>query len=150
METKSIINDFVSQKNIAVLGVSRNSKKFGNYIYRHLRERGYNVYPVNPNTDVIEGDNCYRTISELPESVSGVILNIPPQKSLSAIDEISEKGIKKVWLQQGSSNKDVTKKCSDLKMDFIENQCIIMYSEPVESFHKFHRWIWKLIGKYQN
>ena len=58
MATLEAINNFTSQKNIAVAGVSRKKQKFGNAIYKELTKRGYNVYPVNPNLDEYKGKTC--------------------------------------------------------------------------------------------
>ena len=78
MNSKKLVDDFVALKKIAVVGVSRKKAKFGNTIYREMREKGYWVYPVNPNADVIEGDTCYPDLLSLPEKVDGVIINVPP------------------------------------------------------------------------
>lgn len=67
MTTKSSVENFLSQKNIAVIGVSRNTKKFGNTIYRSLKKKGYNVFPINPNAEKIEGDNCYPDLLSLTQ-----------------------------------------------------------------------------------
>ncbi len=65
MITKASVENFLSQKNIAVVGVSRNTKNFGNTIYRSLKKKGYNVYPINPNAEKIEGDKCYPDLHSL-------------------------------------------------------------------------------------
>jgi hypothetical protein len=49
MTTKAAIEGFMSQQVLAVVGVSRNSHKFGNVAYRELKARGYRVFAVNPN-----------------------------------------------------------------------------------------------------
>ncbi len=148
MTTKTSIDNFISCKNIAVLGVSRNQKKFGNYIYKELKLKGYNVFAINPFMDSYEGDKVYHSLDQLPSPADGAILSIPPVKAKEAVKEIAAKGIKNVWLQKGSSSKEVAGTCHELGLDYINNECIMMFLEPVESVHKFHRWFWKLIGKY--
>lgn len=148
MTEKKTVDDFISQKNIAVMGVSRNPKKFGNYIYKELKLKGYNVFAVNPHMESYEGDKVYNSLDTLPSPADGVVLSIPPEKAKEAVKEVAAKGIKRVWLQQGSSNKEVIKTCEELGLDYINNECIMMFIEPVESVHKFHRFFWKLIGKY--
>ena len=149
MSAKELINDFVSQKNLAIIGVSRNEKKFGNYICKELKKKGYSMFPIHPNLEEYDGLRCYESLDRLPEPIDGIILNIPPDKAKETISDVAKKGIKRVWLQQGSSNDQVVKACETNELQFIQNECIIMYAEPVESFHKFHRFIWKLIGKYK-
>lgn len=147
MTTMEAAESITSLKRLGVAGVSRNSRKFGNTIYREMREKGYDVYPINPHVDEIEGDACYRDIASLPE-VEGIIISTPADQSLKILGEAKEKGIKNVWLQQGAHSKEAVKFCEENDMNYVAGECIFMFMEPVESVHKFHRWIWKLIGKY--
>lgn len=149
MSSRKLIDDFISKKNLAIIGVSRNKKKFGNYICKELKKKGYSMFPIHPSLEEFDGLKCYASLDRLPNSVDGVILNIPPYKAKETIAEVAQNGIKRIWLQQGSSNDEVIKECESKNLDYIENECIIMYAEPVESFHKFHRFIWKLTGKYK-
>ena len=61
------IQEFLSDKEIAIAGVSRNTKKFGRGVYDHLIERGYKIYPINPNADTIENAVCYPDVASLPD-----------------------------------------------------------------------------------
>jgi predicted CoA-binding protein len=63
------------------------------------------------------------------------------------VKEAREKGIKSVWFQQGSSSKEAVKFCVENDMSVVDGECILMFTEPVESIHKIHRWIWKIFGK---
>jgi predicted CoA-binding protein len=147
MTTMESVKKITSLKRLGVAGVSRNNKKFGNSIYREMKKRGYDVYPVNPHADQIEGDLCYKDIASLPE-VDGLIINTPAEQSLKILTDAKEKGINNVWLQQGSHNKETIKFCEENNINYVSGECIFMFMEPVEGGHKFHRWIWKLIGKY--
>ncbi len=106
MATIEAINNFTSQKNIAVAGVSRKKQKFGNAIYKELIKRGYNVYPVNPNLNEYEGKICYKDINSLPDEVTGIVINTKPETTKKLIKEAEAKGIKNIWLQQGSADKE--------------------------------------------
>ncbi|MBN1300503.1 MAG: CoA-binding protein [Melioribacteraceae bacterium] len=148
MTSLKTIREFISHKKLVVIGVSRNRKKFGNYIYKQLKNKGYDVYAIHPYMDTIEGDTVYSSLDRLPETVDGAVLNISPEKAEEAVKEAAQAGIKRIWFQQGSSNNEAFRICKENGIDFVCDQCIIMFAEPVESFHKFHKWIWKLIGKY--
>lgn len=147
MTTQEAVQNITSLKKLGVAGVSRNSKKFGNVIYREMKKKGYDVYPINPHADQIEGDTCYKNVTSLPD-VEGLILNTPSDQSLGILNEAKEKGIKNVWMQQGAHSKEAIKFCEDNNMNYVAGECIFMFIEPVESIHKFHRWIWKVLGKY--
>jgi uncharacterized protein len=147
MNSKIIVDDFISQKSIAVVGVSRNKSKFGNAIYRELRQKGYQVYPINPNTNIIEGDTCYPDLQSLPEKVDAVIINVPPEQTEKVIREVKQAGITKVWLQQGSQSEAAVSFCKENNIDCVSNECILMFIQPTAFIHRAHKWIWGVLGK---
>ena len=67
MNTKAAVDDFLAQRSLAVVGVSRGGKKFGNRAYRELKAKGYQLFPVHPEAEVLEGDPCYPSLSALSE-----------------------------------------------------------------------------------
>ena len=146
--SKAAIEEFMKQKNIAVVGASRNKDKFGTAIYRELKTNGYKVYAVNPNADMVEGDRCYAGLGALPAKVDGVIVCIPPTQSLAVIEETARLGIKNLWLQQGANSPEGEAKAKELGLNLVSGECIFMFLEPVGSIHKFHRFFNKLFGAY--
>lgn len=147
MTTKKAVADFLSNKTIAVVGVSRDKKKFGYAVYKHLKERNYKTFPINPNITEIDSDKCYPNLAAVKKKIDGVILVIPPKVSEEVAKEANDLGIKSIWFQQGSGSDEAIKFCEGNDMSVVSGECIMMFTEPVESFHKFHRWIWKLFGK---
>lgn len=81
MTTKAAVRDFLDQRTLAVVGVSRQGKKFGNAAYNELKAKGYQVYPVHPHADTLEGDRCYPSLSALPEPVGGALIVVPPHET---------------------------------------------------------------------
>lgn len=146
--SQTAIYEFLSQRSIAVVGVSRTGKKMGNAIHKTLKEKGYKVFPIHPEAESIEGDRCYRAFGELPEKVSGVVICVPPVQTEIVLKQAFEAGINHVWMQQGSESYAAIRYCEKNGMNAVHGQCIMMFIEPVESFHKFHRWVLKLVGKY--
>ena len=144
--TKAVIDDFLAQKKLAIIGVSRNTKEFANLAYRMLKTRGYTVYPVNPFTEIAEGDKCYSKIKSLPEKVDGALVMLPPEKTLQVLPEIAEAGIGHVWLQQHTESPQALQFCADHKINVVYGECIMMFSEPLEFPHKLHRWGLKVFG----
>jgi hypothetical protein len=148
MTSQNTITDFLSQRSLAVVGVSRNARKFGNTIYRTLKAKGYRVFAVNRNAETIEGDPCYHCLAALPEKVGGVVLCVPPQQAEQVVREAFESGVQRIWFQQGSDSYAATRYCERSGMSAVSGQCILMFAAPVTSVHRFHRWVWKIIGKY--
>ena len=147
MTNQSSVTNFLKNKSIAVVGVSRNKKKFGYIAYKNLKDKGYKVLPVNPNVDTADSDKCYPNLSSIKEKIEGVLLVVPPKQSEKVVKEAHTLGIKSIWFQQGSGSKEAIKYCEENGMSVVSGECIMMFTEPVESIHKFHRWIWKIFGK---
>lgn len=142
------IQDFVSSKRIAVIGISKSDAKFGNSIYRELKEKGYDLVPVHPTMEKFDNDQCYHSIHEIEPAVEAVLINVKNEKVKSILDDAHKAGVKKIWLQQGSESPETVQYGESLGMKIVSGGCIMMYAEPVKSVHAFHRWIWKLIKKY--
>ena len=142
------IQDFIQLKKLAVVGVSRSDKKFGTAIYKELKERGFNVYGVNPQMDSIDGDKCYPALSELKGKVDGVVICLPPQKAANIIREAAAAGITKIWLQQGSQSFETKKAAREVSVTPVEGKCILMYAGEVTSIHAFHKFFAKVFGQY--
>jgi uncharacterized protein len=90
-------------KRVAVTGVSRHPKSHGsNTVYRRLRDRGYDVFAVNPNADEVEGDRCYKDLGSIPGGVDAVVIGNRPEISEATMHECAELGIKHVWMHWGA------------------------------------------------
>lgn len=142
------IQDFVNAKRLAVVGVSRSEQKFGTAIYTELKERGYEVFGVNPQMDEIKGDKCFASLTDLAGKVDGVVVCVSPTKTPQVLREAAAAGITNIWLQQGTSSVEATKTAQELGVSPIEGKCILMYAGEVKSVHAFHKFFAKLLGQY--
>lgn len=147
MTKKEAIIDFLAQKNFALYGVSRNNKKFGNFVLKDLKLKGYNLFPIHPYADTIDSEKCYKSIHDIPFPLDGVIISIRPAQTESVINDIIAAGIKRVWMQQGSESDEAIRLCTENGISVISKECIFMFAEPSEFFHRAHRWIWGVLGK---
>ncbi|NBI06956.1 CoA-binding protein [Senegalia massiliensis] len=117
--------EMLEKKVWAVLGVTPNESKFGYKIYKKLKDHDYKVYPINPKYDEINGEKCYKSIEELPETPDVLDFVVPPQVSLNALDEVNKKGIKNVWFQPGTSDKNVIEKAKESNLNIVED-CVLV------------------------
>jgi predicted CoA-binding protein len=147
MVTKESINKFFLTGNIAVAGVSRNNKKFGNSAYHYLKDKGFNVFQINPFISRIDDDICYKNLNEIPEKVESLLIVLPPEKSGDVLKEAFTLGIKNIWFQNGSESDEAVKACEEKGINTVYKQCVLMFIEPVTFPHNFHRWITKVTGK---
>jgi len=145
---KDAVKKFVQSKTIALYGASPGGKKFGNAVYKTLRKNDYNLIPVHPTADTIEGDKAYSNPESLPVKPEAAFICMKPDKAETVIDQLAEGGIKRIWFQQGADFANAIKKAEAAGIETVSGKCILMYAEPVTGLHAFHRWLWKLLGKY--
>lgn len=138
---------FIADKHITVIGVSSMGKGFGAAIFRHLMDRHFNVSAVNPNGGIINDRTIYKSLKDINTVMDTIITVVPPSETEKVVKEAHEIGIKKVWMQFGSVSDEAVKFCEQNGMDVIQNQCVIMFTEPIGFIHKFHKWIWKTTGQ---
>jgi len=147
MTSKTVVDEFVGQKTLAIVGVSRSGKKFGNMVYKEMREHGYKLYAIHPEAETLDGAPAYKDFQSLPEPVGGVIVIVQPGQAEQVVRDAAAAGIKRVWMQQGSESPAAIQFCKDNGIAEVHGECINMYARNTASFHKFHAWLWKLFGK---
>jgi predicted CoA-binding protein len=141
------INEFIDAQPIAMVGVSRNPKKFGYIAFRELKNKGMNLVPVNPEADQIMGERAYRNVAALPAEVKGLIILTNKKTTASVVKEAKEKGIRQIWIQQMSDSKEALDELSGSDVNFITGECILMHYKP-SGMHKFHGAIKKFFGRF--
>ena len=147
------VNDFLSQKRIAVAGVSRNQSHHpaGNLIYRRLKTTGHDVFAVNPNMQTFDGDRCYPDVSSIPGGVDGVVIVTRPDVTERIVHQCSDARVRRVWMHQslagGSSvSPAAVEYCLQHDISVIAGACPMMYGDGVDFGHTCMRWILKLTG----
>src|SRR5215470_11016015 len=99
---KEAASEFLARKRVAVTGVSRNPQGHGsNVVYQRLRQRGYQVFAVNPHADTVEGDPCYHDLHSIPGGVDWVVIGTRPETAEATMRECAELGIQHVWMHRG-------------------------------------------------
>jgi uncharacterized protein len=146
MTARADVDAYLSNVAMAVVGVSRSGKKFGNMALRELRAKGYRVYPVHPSASAIDGVACVRRFADLPERVDAALIVVPPREALGVVRDAAAAGIHYVWLQQGAESPEVLELCRVLRITVVSGECILMFAAPT-SFHRLHRTLWRLLGK---
>ena len=141
------INEFLDSQPIALVGVSRNPKKFGYTAFKELKEKGMNIIPVNPKADEIMGQKSYSNVKELPSDVQGIIVLTKKDETASVVREAKEKGIKQIWIQHMADSKEALDELKGSGINYITGECILMYYKP-HSIHKFHGILKKFFGRF--
>ena len=147
MTTRADVDDFLACDRIAVVGVSRSGRKFGNAAYRELKAKGYQVIPVHPQADRIEGDACAASLADITPPADGVLIVVPPRETERVVRDAESAGINRVWMQQGSQSDAAVAFCHERGMRVVSNECILMFARPTGFFHKAHRWLAGAVGR---
>jgi predicted CoA-binding protein len=136
---------FLAEKSIAVVGVSRNPKSFGNLAFKVLKEQGYRVFPINAQADQVEGQRCFHSLQELPERPGAVLSVVPPAETENVAAECARLGIKHLWMQQGAESGKAEQICREGGVEAVSHACVLMYAHP-RGIHSFHRFFKKTFG----
>ena len=148
MPTKSRadIDEFFRQKRLAVIGVSRNEKEWSRAVFRALKERGYDVVPINPGAKEIDGVPCYAKVAEVAPAVDGAVVLLAAAGSATALRECAAAGLKRVWLRNDTPGAEDL--CRQQGVTLVSGFCPFMFMPKTPFFHKFHTWSLHLMGQY--
>ena len=147
------VNDFLAQKRIAVVGVSRDRSHHpaGNLIHRRLKTMGHDVFAVHPNLRTFEGDPCYPDLQSIPGGVGGVVIITRPDITEQIVRDCHAAGIRRVWMHQGLANGSSVSRaavefCHEHDISVIAGACPMMYGPGVDFGHSCMRFYLKLTG----
>ncbi len=146
--SKASIDSFLVLRKVAIAGVSRDPKKFGYQVFKQMKDKGFEVYPINPGADNIDGTPCFRSVRSLPLNVHSLLIITPKKHTRDVVSEAISKGIDSIWIQQMSDTPEAIELTRSHSLNLITGECILMHIEPVTGFHKFHRSIKRLFGRY--
>jgi predicted CoA-binding protein len=144
-------SSFLDLPRLAVVGASADERKFGNTIYRALRDAGRTVVPVNTGEETVAGDPCYPSVKDVPGGIDGAIVMTPAASAAGVVRDCIDAGIRNVWLFKGiggpgATSDEARQLCHDAGISTIDGACPLMFLEPVRGAHRFHRSIRHLRG----
>jgi predicted CoA-binding protein len=148
---KEAASEFLAAKRIAVTGVSRSPTGHGsNVVYQRLRDRGYEVFAVNPNADVVEGDPCYIDLKSIPGAVEAVVIGTRPEIAEDTMRECADLGIKHVWMHRSFGKGSVSDTATEFGrargVHVIDGGCPLMFEPTADTGHKVMRFVCSMTG----
>ncbi len=147
MTEKAQIDQFLAQKTLAFIGVSRSPRQFANAAFGELRKAGYRLFPVHPEMDNFEGTPCHRRLVDIPETVGGLVAMVAAERAEAVAHEAAAAGIPRVWFQQQGSSQAAISACASLGIAAIHDQCILMFLPRGAFPHRAHRFVLKVFGR---
>lgn len=153
----NLVEDFLAQKKIAVVGVSDKRETGCNLNYQKFKENGYQVYAVNPRIASFQGDACYPDLKSIPEKVDAVFILANPKVTDQIVNQCVELGVKRVWMHcmmgtkpglvksMTSVSPSAVDVCKANGIAVIPGSCPNQFLKP-DGGHKMMRGLWKLFG----
>ena len=123
---QELIKEVMSQKRFAIVGATDDTKKYGYEIFKNLRSRGYEVYPVNPRLQELEGTKCYSSLADIPLKVDVVDFVVPPKVTEAILKECKRLGLERIWLQPGSESEAAIAFCHENNMKVVHDVCVML------------------------
>jgi predicted CoA-binding protein len=154
MATTQQIDAFLALKRLAIVGVSRDPSHFSNAIWRELRDRRYDVVPVNPNASEIDGRPCFASVVDVRPPVDGVVIMTPATATDAVVRDCIEAGVQHVWMHKGAGggagavSRTAVAAAEAAGIDVIDGYCPFMFLEGTPFFHGLHGVFKKLTGSY--
>lgn len=148
---KDAAAQFLANKRIAVTGVSRNPTNHGgNVVYQRLRERGYDVFAVNPNAETVEGDPAFPDLASIPGGVDAVVIATRPETAQTTMADCVDLDISHVWMHRsfgaGSVSDTAAQYGRQHGIEVIDGGCPLMFDPAADTGHKVMRWMCTLAG----
>ena len=112
-------------KSVAIIGASNNRNKFGNKAVRAFLQQGYEVFPVNPQEETIEGLRAFKSIAEVPVRPQMISVYLPPRILLKVLPDIAAKGCDELWLNPGTESDEVLAEAERLGLNVIQACSIV-------------------------
>lgn len=149
---RATIEDFLSYRRLAMVGVSRHEGDFSRMLFRELQSRGYDMVPVNPGVDEIEGVRCFERIGDVTPAVDGAILMVPNRVAEGIVRECAAAGVPRIWFYRavgdGAVSEQALKLCEQFRIAAVPGECPFLFLSGGSWYHGLHRFCRKLIGTF--
>ncbi len=146
------IDDFLSQKRIAIVGVSRNPADISAKLFAEFCRRGYDVVPVNPKMEEVQGRRCFANVQDVQPPIEAVLLMTSPEVTDTVVSDCAKAGIRRVWMYRaggkGAVSSQAVQFCKQHGMQVIPGECPYMFLPDVSGIHRFHGLVRKITGHY--
>jgi uncharacterized protein len=150
--TREDIDDFLAQKRLALVGISRDPKDFSRGLFRDLRRRGYDIVPVNPALTEVDGARAFAKLQDIKPPVEGALIMTAAAKSMRVAEDCAEAGITRIWFHRGTGRGAVDEAavdfCRQRGLLVVAGFCPYMFLGHAPFVHRLHGLFMKVAGTY--
>ena len=123
---QDLIREFMAKKRFAIVGATNNAEKYGYQIFKNLKSRGHEVYPVNPKLKELEGVTCYPSLADVPVKVDVVAFVVPSEVTEVILKDCKRLGLDRLWLQPGSESEAAITYCHENNLKVVHDVCVMI------------------------
>jgi predicted CoA-binding protein len=146
------IEDFLAQKRIAMVGISREPGSFSVQLFKELSRRGYDVVPVNPQTPNIQGRRCFAHVQDIEPPVEAALLMTSPEGTDAVVSDCAEAGIRRIWMYRaagrGAVSDQAVQFCREHGIRVVAGECPLMFLPRSGGIHRLHGFLRRITGRY--
>ncbi len=154
VRTRDLINEFLRQKRIAIVGVSRDERDFSRTVFREFKKRGYDVVPINPQQGSIDDVQFIAGIQDVSPAPDVVVIMTPPNVTAQIVRDCAEAGVNRIWLHRsigaGSVSDEALEFCAKHDIRVVSGYCPLMFLSDPGFVHRVHGFFLKLARAYPN
>jgi len=150
--SRQTIDNFLAQKRIAMVGISRGPREFSVALFEELCRRGYDVVPVTPHMPQVKGRKCFARVQDIQPPVEAALLMTSPAVTDEVVRDCAEAGIQRVWMYgaggRGAVSNNAVAFCLGKGIDVVPGECPFMFLPKAGAIHALHGFVRKITGRY--
>jgi predicted CoA-binding protein len=146
------VREFLSQRRVALVGLSRSPKDFSRMLFREMCNQGYDMVPINPAASELEGRRCFARVQEINPPAEAALVMTSPRETERVVRDCAEAGIRHVWLYRGGGQGAVSEQAVDFcqrnGVHLVAGHCPFMFLPGTSFIHRAHGFLMKVSGRY--
>lgn len=146
------ISEFLASRRIAVVGVSRDAKDFSRVLFREFLARGYDVVPVRPGVEEVEGHTCFARVVEVTPPVQAALIMTAPKVTNAVVHDCLAAGVSRLWMFRGGGAGAVSPEavayCRANGIRVVAGECPFMFFRNAGFVHRMHGLVRRITGRY--
>jgi predicted CoA-binding protein len=142
---------FLRARRVALVGASRSEKDLSRTILKELARRGYDVIPVNPAAQEVEGRRAFARVSDVRPPPDAALVMTPPARAEEVVRDCAAAGVREIWFHRGAGPGAATPEalalCARSGIHAVRDLCPFMALPDVGFPHRFHAFLRRRLAR---